>query len=193
MDNCNVGVLALQGDFSRHRRSLEQLQVRVTLVRTAVALDTVDALVIPGGESTAMLQLIDPLLFERLRRFVHEQPVLGTCAGAILLAHDVSNPPQRSLDALDISIKRNAYGRQLHSSIRQGDFGGASMEMVFIRAPQIAKVGPGVEVLARLGRTPVLVKQGHIMAATFHPELTDDLRVFQVLLEPFRTDRGAVR
>jgi 5'-phosphate synthase pdxT subunit len=188
-----VGVLALQGDFDRHRRCLERLGVTVALVRTRADLDTVDALVIPGGESTTMLTLLDERFFVRLQEFVHEKPAFGTCAGAILLAREALDPPQPSLSAIDISIRRNAYGRQLQSSIRRGVLGGSPMEMVFIRAPRIERVGPGVEVLAREGRDPVLVRQGRVMAATFHPELGADRRVLQVFLKELQHDRLRTR
>ncbi|OFW29598.1 MAG: glutamine amidotransferase subunit PdxT [Acidobacteria bacterium RIFCSPLOWO2_02_FULL_65_29] len=181
-----VGVLALQGGFERHRGCLERLGVRVRLVRTPADLQAIDALVIPGGESTAMLTLAGDRGLDALRRFVRERPTFGTCAGAILLARAVDDPPQPAVGALDISIRRNAYGRQPQSSIRLGMLGDSPLEMVFIRAPRIERVGPGVEVLAREGGDPVLVRQGHVMAATFHPELGDDTRVHQIFLETAR-------
>jgi pyridoxal 5'-phosphate synthase pdxT subunit len=176
----NIGVLALQGDFDAHRRMLERLGVSVTLVRKPEELDSIDALVIPGGESSTFLNFLEQGGFlAKLREFVRTKPAFGTCAGAILLAKEVSNPPQASLGALDIRVRRNAYGRQLESSIHQGttSLGRDPLEMVFIRAPKIERVGAGVEVLAREGEDPVLVRQGKTMAATFHPELSDDTRV----------------
>jgi 5'-phosphate synthase pdxT subunit len=175
-----VGVLAIQGDFDAHRRRLEALGAETTLVRRPDQLTTLDALVIPGGESSTMLKFLErDGFFEALRSFTRSRPVFGTCAGAILLARAVENPPQPSLDALDISVRRNAYGRQLESSIRLSDPGpsGEPMEMVFIRAPRITATGPGVEVLATCQGEPVLVRQGKVMAATFHPELSSDTRV----------------
>lgn len=182
----NVGVLALQGDFDAHRRRLEELGARAFLVRRAEELEDADALVIPGGESTTFLKLLGEEGFEALRRFAAEKPVFGTCAGAILLAREVDNPPQPTLAALDISVRRNAYGRQLDSSIRQGEFRGSPMEMVFIRAPKIVAAGPEVEVLATEGDEVVAVRQGHVVAATFHPELSDDPRMHAMFLDMAR-------
>jgi 5'-phosphate synthase pdxT subunit len=181
-----IGVLAIQGDYEAHGRVLEGLGAKVTYVRKPEQLDFVDALVIPGGESTTFLKFLEQRgFFEKLNQFVKTKPALGTCAGAILLAKEVEGPSQASLGALDISIRRNAYGRQLESSIRQGEtkLGGGPMEMVFIRAPKIEKVGKEVEVLASENGDPVLVRQGKIMAATFHPELSGDVRVHQAFLQ----------
>jgi len=142
--------------------------------------------VIPGGESTTFLKFLEQQnFFGKLGDFVKTKPALGTCAGAILLAKEVEGPSQASLGALDIRIRRNAYGRQLESSIRQAEtkLAGGPMEMVFIRAPRIERVGKEVEVLASAGGDPVLVRQGKIMAATFHPELSDDSRVHQAFLQ----------
>jgi 5'-phosphate synthase pdxT subunit len=178
-----VGVLAIQGDYEAHRSVLEQLGAKPTLVRKPEDLDTVEALIIPGGESSTFLKFLEQgRFFERLREFVRTKPTFGTCAGAILLAREVVGPEQTSLGALDIRVRRNAYGRQLESSIRQGELKGAPIEMVFIRAPKIEQIGPGVEVLARQGVDPVLVRQGKIMAATFHPELSHDHRIHRDFL-----------
>lgn len=175
----NVGVLALQGDFDAHRRRLEELGAEVALVRNAEDFDGMDALVIPGGESTAFLKLLDQRSFQKLNEFVHTKPAFGTCAGAIMLAREVENPHQAGLNAIDIGVRRNAYGRQIDSSIVEAPsaLGGEPLEMVFIRAPRIVKVGPEVEVLAKRGDDPVLVRQGRVLVATFHPELSDDKRV----------------
>ncbi len=183
-----IGVLALQGDFDAHRRRLEELGAEVVLVKKPEQLDEVEALVIPGGESTTFLKLLGEPGFQKLQEFVRAKPAFGTCAGAILLAHDVDNPPQPGLGALDVSIKRNAYGRQVHSSIRHGasTLGPEPLEMVFIRAPKFENVGPKVEVLAREGNDPVLIRQGRVLAATFHPELSDDKRVHQYFLDLVR-------
>jgi 5'-phosphate synthase pdxT subunit len=179
-----VGVLALQGDFDAHRRRLAELGASVSLVREARELAAVDALVIPGGESTTFVKLLGEDGFGALCEFVANKPTFGTCAGAILLARDVENPPsQRTLAALDVRIRRNAYGRQLESSIRRGEFQGTPMEMVFIRAPIFERVGPGIEVLAEFAGKPALVQKGHILAAAFHPELTDDSTVHQHFLQ----------
>ena len=178
-----IGVLALQGDFDAHRKRLEELGAEVVLVKKPEQLDAIDGLVIPGGESSTFLKLLGDSGFEKLKEFVRAKPTFGTCAGAILLAKEVENPQQTGLGAIDIAIRRNAYGRQIDSSIRQGDFRGAPMEMVFIRAPKIERVGSQVEVLAREGKDPVVVRQGKTMAATFHPELTGDDRVHQFFLD----------
>jgi pyridoxal 5'-phosphate synthase pdxT subunit len=177
-----IGVLALQGDFDAHRRRLEALGAEVVLVKKPEQLDEIDGLVIPGGESGTFLKLLRETGFEKLKKFVHGKPTFGTCAGAILLANEVENPKQSGLGALDIRIRRNAYGRQIDSSIREGRWGRKPIEMVFIRAPKIERVGPGVEVLATEGNDPVAVRQGKVMAATFHPELSEDTRVHKAFL-----------
>jgi 5'-phosphate synthase pdxT subunit len=177
-----IGVLAIQGDYEAHKVRLEQLGAKVTLVRKPEQLDKVDGLVIPGGESSTFLNFLAEYGFlEKLRDFVSTKPTFGTCAGAILLAKQVENPPQLSLDAMDIRSRRNAYGRQIDSSIREArtKLGDKPLEMVFIRAPKIVGTGKGVEVLASANGDPVLVRQGKTMAATFHPELSDDTRVHQ--------------
>lgn len=181
-----IGVLAIQGDYLAHKARLEQLGAKVTLVRKPEQLDSVDAIVIPGGESSTFLNfLVERGFLEKLREFVSTKPAFGTCAGAILLAKDVENPSQPSLGVLDIRIRRNAYGRQVDSSIRQSSskLGGDPLEMVFIRAPKIVSTGDQVEVLAKAGDDPVLVRQGRIMAATFHPELSPDTRVHREFLK----------
>src|SRR5262249_40444511 len=132
-----IGVLALQGDFDAHRRRLEELGAEVVLVKKPYQLDEIDGLIIPGGESGTFLRLLGEAGFAKLRDFVRAKPTFGTCAGAILLAKEVENPAQKGLGALDISIRRNAYGRQIDSSIREGEFAGSLIEMVFIRAPKI--------------------------------------------------------
>jgi 5'-phosphate synthase pdxT subunit len=177
-----IGVLAIQGDYEAHKARLEQLGAEVLLVRKPEQLDAIDGIVIPGGESSTFLNFLAERGFlEKLRAFVSTKPTFGTCAGAILLAKHVENPPQQSLGAMDIRIRRNAYGRQLESSIREAEtkLGQKPLEMVFIRAPKIVDTGKGVEILARSGDDPVLVRQGKIMAATFHPELSEDTRVHQ--------------
>src|SRR5947209_1456839 len=186
-----IGVLALQGDFDAHRRRLEELGAKVVLVKKPEQLDEIDGLVIPGGESGTFLKLLGEDGFEKLKQFVRLKPTFGTCAGAILLASEVENPSQAGLGALDIRIRRNAYGRQIDSSIRQGKLlssvegqpGESPLEMVFIRAPRIEHVGEEVEILATEGADPVAVRQGRAMAATFHPELSDDTRVHKAFLD----------
>jgi pyridoxal 5'-phosphate synthase pdxT subunit len=183
-----IGILALQGDFEAHRRRLEELGADIVLVKKPEQFDEIDGLIIPGGESGTFLKLLGKEGFAKLKQFVHAKPTFGTCAGAILLASEVENPKQEGLGALDIRIRRNAYGRQIDSSIREGKFlngdrHASPLEMVFIRAPKIERVGPGVEVFATEGSDPVAVRQGTVMAATFHPELSDDTRVHQAFLE----------
>ncbi len=179
-----IGVLAIQGDFDAHRRRLEELGAEVVLVRKPEELDGVEGLVIPGGESTTFLKFLHQGGFlEKLRQFVNAKPTFGTCAGAILLAKEVSNPAQEGLGAIDIGVRRNAYGRQLESFIDEIDSKLGRIETVFIRAPKIERVGSGVEVLAQDKNDPVLVRQGKIMAATFHPELSADPRVHAEFLK----------
>jgi 5'-phosphate synthase pdxT subunit len=186
-----VGVLALQGDFDAHRRAVERAGGDVVLVRTAAELAAVDGLIIPGGESTTMLKLLrDEALLEPLREFGRRRPIFGTCAGAILLARQVSHPEQESLDLMDIAVERNAYGRQLDSHVArirpEEEFlrraGGGELETVFIRAPIIRRTGPRVQVLARYRGDPILVEEGIHLAATFHPELTSDGRIHRLFL-----------
>jgi 5'-phosphate synthase pdxT subunit len=183
-----IGVLAIQGDFDAHKKRLEQLGADVVLVRTPAQLGEIDGLVIPGGESGAFLKILGPQGFEKLKEFVRLKPTFGTCAGAIMLAKEVINPDQPGLGALDVRIRRNAYGRQLDSSIREGVFAGSPLEMVFIRAPKIERLGPDVEVIATEGKDPVAVRQGRAMAATFHPELSDDTRMHQAFLALVQTN-----
>lgn len=182
-----VGVLALQGDFDAHRRRLEELGAKVLLVKKPEQLDAIDGLVIPGGESGTFLNLLGEEGFAKLKQFVRLKPTFGTCAGAILLATDVENPKQVGLGAIDIAIRRNAYGRQLDSSIREGKLlsgnSAEPLEMVFIRAPKIERMGSSVEVIATEGKDPVAVRQGTAMAATFHPELSEDTRIHQAFLD----------
>lgn len=186
-----IGVLALQGDFDAHRKRLEELGAEVVLVKKPGQLDDIDALVIPGGESTTFLKLLGDAGFQKLSDFVRAKPTFGTCAGAILLARDITNPPQRGLGVLDVTIRRNAYGRQIDSSIRHAgtEFGGDPLEMVFIRAPRFENLGANVQVLAREGEDPVLVRQRNVLAATFHPELSDDTRVHRYFLDMVRNGR----
>jgi 5'-phosphate synthase pdxT subunit len=188
-----IGVLALQGDFDAHRQTLKSLGVDTVLVRKPEELEGIDGLVIPGGESSTFLKFLQREGFlSKLRAFVSEKPTFGTCAGAILLAKKVTNPQQESLGALDIKVQRNAYGRQIDSSIMTAPtkLGGDPLEMVFIRAPRIEDIGHGVEVLAEREGHPVLVRQGKIMAATFHPELSNDTRVHQMFINVVRQTQG---
>ena len=177
-----VGVLALQGDFDAHKKALERAGAEAVEVRSAGQLEDIDGLIIPGGESTTMLKLLQSEdMLEPLRAFGQRRPVFGTCAGAILIANEVTHPAQASLGLMDMTVERNAYGRQVDSRIARLDPDG--MEAVFNRAPIIRRVGEGSRVLARYGGDPVLVEQGRHMAATFHPELTDDARVHRLFVE----------
>jgi 5'-phosphate synthase pdxT subunit len=178
-----IGVLALQGDFDAHRRRLEELGAEVVLVKKPEQFDQIDGLIIPGGESSTFLKLLGEEGFSKLKDFVRVKPTFGTCAGAILLAAEVENPEQRGLAALDITVRRNAYGRQVDSSIREGQFRSSPVEMVFIRAPKIERIGEGVEVVATQGNDPVMVRKGKTLAATFHPELSGDARIHQYFLD----------
>jgi 5'-phosphate synthase pdxT subunit len=174
----NVGVLALQGDFHAHVRALESAGAHPVEVRTARDLAVCDGLIIPGGESTSMLKLIElENLLDPLRAFGQNKPIFGTCAGAILLAREVSGPAQASLALMDIAVERNAYGRQIESRVAKIDAEGEPIEAVFIRAPIIRRVGPGVKVLASYQGNPVWVEEGRHMATTFHPELGRNSRV----------------
>jgi len=176
-----VGVLALQGDFEAHRKAIERAGAKAIEVRTAAELDSCDALILPGGESTTMLKLLEiEDLVNPLVRFGGQKPIYGSCAGAILLAREVTRPAQASLDLMDIGVERNAYGRQIDSRIARVPMNGdGELEAVFIRAPIIRRVGPGAVVLARYQGDPIWVEQGRHMVTTFHPELTGDRRVHQ--------------
>lgn len=179
-----VGVLAVQGDFEAHQRALQRAGATAVQVRTSADLEQVDGLIIPGGESTTMLRVLDEEgLLEPLRQFGASKPVFGTCAGAILLASEVLHPPQRSLGLMDLTVERNAYGRQIDSRIASIEVEGQPAEAVFIRAPIIRRTGPETHVLAEYLGAPVLVESGRHMAATFHPELSNDVRIHQRFVE----------
>ena len=175
-----VGIVALQGDYAAHAEALRSSDVEIVLVRVPEELADLDGLVIPGGESTALIKLLTrENMFEAMQKFAMTKPVFGTCAGCIILANEVLPSAQRSLAVLDIAVQRNAYGRQINSRVALEDcaFSGGKIEMVFIRAPRIVRVGAGVEILAQYGGFPALVRQKNILAATFHPELSVDFRV----------------
>jgi len=193
-----VGILALQGDVEAHARALARAGAESVPVRREKDLDGLDALILPGGESTAIAKGMQRLeLFEPLREFSRAgHPLLGTCAGAILLARETENRPVPTLGLLDVIAVRNAYGTQVDSFAAPAETKpGAGLEglrCVFIRAPRLRRPGPDVEVLARVEGWPVLVRQGNVLAATFHPELTGDPRVHALLLPPgSRVDPGS--
>ena len=181
-----VGILAIQGDVEAHRRALARLGVEAVRVRSEKDLDGIAALILPGGESTTIAKGLARVgLYEPIRAFAQAgRPILGTCAGAVLLAREVENHPVASLGLVDIAAVRNAYGTQVDSfaAIAESD-ALPELRCVFIRAPQLRRPGPAVEVLARVDGWPVLVRQGRILASTFHPELGEDSRVHALLLE----------
>jgi 5'-phosphate synthase pdxT subunit len=188
-----VGVLALQGDFAAHAAALEALGHRAVEVRTAAELERLDGLVLPGGESTVQLKLIAREgLAEPLDAFVRSgRPVLATCAGLVLSSRAVTNPEQHAFGWLDVAVARNAWGRQLDSFEAVSD--SDDLPLVFIRAPRITRVGAGVEVLATFRGEPVLVRQGNVTGATFHPELTADRRVHRDAFAVARSDATKAR
>jgi len=190
-----VAVLALQGDFEAHRKALKNLGIESVEAKRPRDLGRAAGLVIPGGESTTLWKFFEAEPWEAaLADFARSgRPILGTCAGAIVLAREVTNPSQKGLGLLDISVERNAYGRQVDSfvgSVEAPSLGG-TIPAVFIRAPRIRRVGPGVEVVATRAGEPVLVRQGNVWAATFHPELTEDSRVHAFVFEPAAAAAGA--
>lgn len=182
-----IGILAVQGDFAAHAAMLRQLGAESVEVRTVADLNGCDGLILPGGESTTQLQFLqEEGLFDEVRKFsAAGGAIFGTCAGAILLANEVKNPAQQSLGVMDITVLRNAYGRQLASDVffAPSKLKSEPLEMVFIRAPIIDRVGPGVEVLAEYEGKPALVRKGNLLAATFHPELTADTAVHEYFLQ----------
>lgn len=184
-----IGVLAIQGDYAAHAAALAESGADPCEIRKPEELAAIDGLVLPGGESTTMLKFVESRgLFKALEEFCASNPVFGTCAGAILLAREVRNPAQRSLGLLDVVVERNAYGRQIDSTIvtAPSSLPGDPLEMVFIRAPRIASIGSSVEALAFREGSPTLVRQGSRMAATFHPELSTDRRVHRLFVEIVR-------
>lgn len=192
-----VGVLALQGAFAAHQQRLADLGVPTVQVRTPEELADLDALVMPGGESTTMSRLLTTSgLFDEVKARVSDgMPVFGTCAGLILLATDVldGRDDQRSLGAVEVTVRRNGYGRQVDSFETDLDVVGLDrpFHAVFIRAPLVEAVGPAVEVLAWYDGVPVLVRQGSVLAASFHPELTADVRLHSMFLQ-LATDRSPI-
>jgi pyridoxal 5'-phosphate synthase pdxT subunit len=189
-----IGVLAIQGDYAAHARALIDAGAEPVMVRTPEGLAGLDGLIIPGGESTTMLKFLERDGFlDELKEFVRAKPAFGTCAGCILMAKEVLHPAQPSLSVIDATVERNAYGRQIDSAIltQETSLAGGPLEMVYIRAPRIVRVGDGVEVLAEREGSPVLVRQGKSMAATFHPELSSDRRVHQLFVDLARKEMEA--
>jgi pyridoxal 5'-phosphate synthase pdxT subunit len=178
-----IGILAIQGDYEAHARMLDRIGVAHRYVRASEDLKELDGIILPGGESTTHLKVMtEEGLFEPLKKFgIDGGAMYGTCAGAILLAREVHGPPQAALGLLDASVLRNGYGRQLASDVRmvQTKLRERPLEMVFIRAPIFESLGRDVEVLAEDAGHPVLVRQGSILASTFHPELTDDSTIHE--------------
>ncbi len=196
-----IGVLAIQGDYAAHAAALRKAAaasgepLTLLLIRKPSELSTIDGLVIPGGESTTFLKFLERDGFlPALQAFAAQKPTFGTCAGSILLATEVLNPAQRSLAVLDATVERNAYGRQNDSAILHADtaLGGPPLEMVFIRAPRFSRVGVGVRILAQREGSPALVEQEHLLAATFHPELSQDTRVHRYFLDKVRAHASAI-
>jgi pyridoxal 5'-phosphate synthase pdxT subunit len=188
-----IGVLAIQGDYAAHAEALTEAGAEPVEVRNPEELKNIDGLILPGGESTTMLKFLERRgLFESLKEFTASRPVFGTCAGAILLAREVRHPPQPSLEALDAVVERNAYGRQIDSTIltQPTSLPGGPLEMVFIRAPRFVETGTDVEVLAAREGFPVLVRQGNLLAATFHPELSRDRRIHRMFVETVIASAG---
>ena len=188
-----IGILALQGAFDAHARMLQSLGASTVLVRKPEQLASIDGLIIPGGESTTFLKHLERAgFFAALADFTRTKPTFGTCAGVILLAKTVLSPAQKSLEVLDVTIERNAYGRQNDSRILEAEttLPGGPIEMVYIRAPRITAMGPDVEVLAEREGSPTLVRQGHLLAATFHPELSTDPRVHRLFLDLVKSARA---
>ena len=182
-----IGILAVQGDFAMHAQMFDRIGRSWKLIKRSEDLQEASGLVLPGGESTTILKfLTEEGLGPAIQDFAATgKPVFGTCAGAILLARELLNPPQPSLGLMDLAVERNAYGRQIDSAVRQGEcpeLASKPIEMVFICAPIIRRVGSGVRVLGTAGGLPVLVEQGNLLAATFHPELTRDETIHRYFL-----------
>jgi len=191
-----IGVLALQGDFAMHARALQKCGAQVVEIRKPEQLADIDGLIMPGGESTTLLKLMDAWGFVPALEKFHGsgKPIFGTCAGLILAARDVTNPAQLSLGLIDVGVERNGYGRQRESFETRGtatlEGRPVPIEMVFIRAPRIRRVGPGVETLARHSGEAVMARQGSVLVATFHPELTDDPTVHEYFCRMVKEARG---
>jgi pyridoxal 5'-phosphate synthase pdxT subunit len=185
-----VGVLALQGDFALHQRSLEMLEIRAPKIRRPGELDAIDGLIVPGGESTTFTKMLrETGLFDAIRIFASEKPVMGTCAGLITLASRLLNDNMETLGLINLEVERNAYGRQVDSFTAPVRFPGLPPDSefpgVFIRAPRIRSIGAGTEAAAFRGDEPVAAMNGNVLATAFHPELTDDTRIHRFFVERF--------
>ena len=183
-----IGILGLQGDYAAHGTMLDALNTPNRVVKKPEQLSEIDGLIFPGGESTTLIKLMDAWgWWQPLIDFAAGKPVFGTCAGMILVAKNVSNPPQKSLDLIDVDVERNGYGRQIDSFEGSGEFRAdgqtREMPMIFIRAPRIARLGEDVEVLAECRGDVVMAREGNVLIASFHPELTDDLSVHRYFAE----------
>jgi 5'-phosphate synthase pdxT subunit len=187
MSRVKIGILAVQGDFEAHAEMLASMGVDTVQVRTSADVEGCNGLILPGGESTTQLQFLqEEGLYETIKRFAADgHAVFGTCAGAILLATDVQNPKQDSLGLLDMTVLRNGYGRQIASDVftANSTLKSDPLEMVFIRGPIIDRIGPGVEILAQHAGKPAIVRKGHLLATTFHPELTSDTTLHEYFLK----------
>lgn len=183
-----IGILALQGDFAKHAAMLHSIGVETEEIRTSTQLNDCDGLIFPGGESTTLTKLMTRYgFYGPLQEFARRRPVMGTCAGAILAAGEVDDPRVRPLGLIDISVQRNAYGRQVDSFITEVAapcLGGSPLfRAVFIRAPRIVRCGPGTETLITFHDEPIMVRKGNVLVLTFHPELTSDPRIHRYFLE----------
>lgn len=184
-----IGILAIQGSIVEHKKMLDKLTVETVLVKKAEDLEKIEGIILPGGESTTFLTILENrYLFDSLKdKILNGLPVMGTCAGLILLAKEIENhPEQKSLKVLDITVSRNAYGRQRESFTTYLDIsllGEKVFECVFIRAPQIVKVGNNVRIHATFEGKPVFVEENNILGLTFHPELTEDTRIHEYFLK----------
>ncbi len=183
-----IGILALQGSFLKHEQTLKSLNVNTLQIRKPKELESCDALIIPGGESTTLIKLIDIYNFRNaICKFAENKPIMGTCAGAILLSKNTNDDKINPLELIDIDIERNAYGRQIHSFAQNINISNIdnskSFEAIFIRAPKINRVGESVKILAILNKEPIMVQNQNILALTFHPELTNDNRIHKYFLK----------
>lgn len=190
-----IGLLALQGDFSLHQQCLEKIEAPSVLVRKPEDLEECDGLIIPGGESTTFVKLLNETgLFNAIQTFAQARSIMGTCAGLVALASSIQNDTMETLGLIDVTVERNAYGRQIHSFVRNVNIPvfqkNPEFEGVFIRAPRILKIGKNTEIIGYLGEEPVMVRNERILGLTFHPELTQDTRIHRYFLESFVLKRS---